>query len=279
MERRRDARRAAAPVVAAHGEARQPQRVGEVDDVLADRGLLGHARRGRIEEAGRPVAAQVDREARDSLPRPAAAPPRRRRARRRGSRAAGRRGIPRTDRSRDSRFRAPACARSSLPRRRRPGRAGAPRCDAAAAALVARNCRRFMTGQYPGRAEPVHRAGRNRPQNATPMLMRSVGMYFRSKACVVGAEEALQAEPRAEVEVLVQQPAAVGVEADRRRSARSSGNPRQSRLDAERAALEGATAGVVADEHVAVDVAPSRGRPAPAVVASRRWRSIRRRRR
>jgi len=36
---------AAAPVVAGQREARQLQRVGEVDHVLADSRLLGHARR------------------------------------------------------------------------------------------------------------------------------------------------------------------------------------------------------------------------------------------
>ena len=35
------------------------KRVGEVDHVLADRGLLRHPRRSRIAEAGRPVAAQI----------------------------------------------------------------------------------------------------------------------------------------------------------------------------------------------------------------------------
>ena len=58
-ERCRDGRRAAAPVVPRDREPLDAQRVGEVDHVLADRGLLGHAGRGRIAESRRAVPAKV----------------------------------------------------------------------------------------------------------------------------------------------------------------------------------------------------------------------------
>ena len=62
MERGRHLRGAAAPVVTGDGELLQLQCVGEVDQILADGGLLGHARRLRIPEARRPVAAQIRHE-------------------------------------------------------------------------------------------------------------------------------------------------------------------------------------------------------------------------
>jgi hypothetical protein len=62
MERRRHARRPPSPIETGHGEARERERVGEVDHVLADRRLLRGAWRGGIQESRRAVAAQVDGE-------------------------------------------------------------------------------------------------------------------------------------------------------------------------------------------------------------------------
>ena len=53
---------ASAPVVAGDGETVELERVGEIDQVLADGGLLGHARRGGVAEARRAVAAQIGNE-------------------------------------------------------------------------------------------------------------------------------------------------------------------------------------------------------------------------
>jgi hypothetical protein len=47
------------PVVAGQRNARQREGVDEVEQVLSDRRLLGHARRRRVEQTGRSVAAQV----------------------------------------------------------------------------------------------------------------------------------------------------------------------------------------------------------------------------
>ena len=54
-----DARGAIAPVEAGHREPLCPKCVGEIDDVLRERRLLGHARRRRIAEMRRTVAAKV----------------------------------------------------------------------------------------------------------------------------------------------------------------------------------------------------------------------------
>src|SRR6185295_7767138 len=62
MERRGDLRRAAAPVVPGDGEAIEFQCVREVDDVLADGGLLGHPRRLWISEVRAAIAAEVRHE-------------------------------------------------------------------------------------------------------------------------------------------------------------------------------------------------------------------------
>ena len=58
-EERGDARGPAAPVVAREAGRREAERAHEVEQVLADRGLLRHPRLGGVEEARRPVAAQV----------------------------------------------------------------------------------------------------------------------------------------------------------------------------------------------------------------------------
>src|SRR5688572_5335029 len=57
MERRGNASRAAAPVVTGDGKSPDLQRIGEINNVLADRGLLRHARRGRVAESRRSIAA------------------------------------------------------------------------------------------------------------------------------------------------------------------------------------------------------------------------------
>src|SRR5439155_68548 len=54
-----DARGATAPVVAGQSHAGEAEGVHEVEQVLADRRLLRHPRRGGIEKARRPVPAQV----------------------------------------------------------------------------------------------------------------------------------------------------------------------------------------------------------------------------
>ena len=59
MQRGRDARGAAAPVVAGDGKSIELQRVGKVDEVLADCRLLGHPRSVRVTKARLPVSAQV----------------------------------------------------------------------------------------------------------------------------------------------------------------------------------------------------------------------------
>jgi hypothetical protein len=59
MKRRGNRRGAATPVVTGDREARQTQRVSEVDDVLPDRRLLRHPRRCRIPESGGAVATQI----------------------------------------------------------------------------------------------------------------------------------------------------------------------------------------------------------------------------
>ena len=57
MQRCRDAGSPSSPVVTGDGEARQLQCIGEIDNILPDRGLLGHTRRGCVEEARCAVAA------------------------------------------------------------------------------------------------------------------------------------------------------------------------------------------------------------------------------
>jgi hypothetical protein len=57
-----DARGAAAPVVAGEGDRGQREGVEEVDEVLGDRRLLGHAWGVHVEEARGPVAPQVRHE-------------------------------------------------------------------------------------------------------------------------------------------------------------------------------------------------------------------------
>ena len=59
MKRGGDARRASAPVVTRHGKPREAHRIGEVDEILADRRLLGHSRCGGLTKARRPVSTQV----------------------------------------------------------------------------------------------------------------------------------------------------------------------------------------------------------------------------
>ena len=56
---RRDARGATAPVVAGQRGRREAERGHELEQVLTDRRLLGHAGLLRIEKSRRPVAAQV----------------------------------------------------------------------------------------------------------------------------------------------------------------------------------------------------------------------------
>ena len=58
----RDARGPVAPVEPGQRRPLNPQRIGEVDDVLGDRRLLRHARHIGIQEPGRAVAAQVRHE-------------------------------------------------------------------------------------------------------------------------------------------------------------------------------------------------------------------------
>ncbi len=74
-----DARSPATPVVAGKRHARQAQRVHEIEEVLANRRLLRHPRRRRVEEARRAISAQIrNKDAmpggherrRDIIPRP-----------------------------------------------------------------------------------------------------------------------------------------------------------------------------------------------------------------
>ena len=58
----RDARRPIAPVEPRQRELLQPERVGKVDDVLGNRGLLRHARSSGIAKPRRPVATKVGHE-------------------------------------------------------------------------------------------------------------------------------------------------------------------------------------------------------------------------
>src|SRR5215467_6531756 len=62
MKRRGDLGGAAAPVVTTDRKLRELQRIGEVDHILSDGGLFGHARRLRIAEVRRAVAAQIGHE-------------------------------------------------------------------------------------------------------------------------------------------------------------------------------------------------------------------------
>src|SRR5262249_43934183 len=61
-EERGDAGGAAAPVVADESDGAEGERVQEIEEVLADGGLLGHARFGGVEEASGAVAAQIGNE-------------------------------------------------------------------------------------------------------------------------------------------------------------------------------------------------------------------------
>ena len=54
-----NARRATTPVVASHRKSRQPERVREVDQVLAYRGLFRHPRGGRFTKTCGAVPAEV----------------------------------------------------------------------------------------------------------------------------------------------------------------------------------------------------------------------------
>ena len=58
-QRRDDASASPAPVEADEQRGRQPQRIHEVEEVLAERALLAGARRLRRQELRRPVATQV----------------------------------------------------------------------------------------------------------------------------------------------------------------------------------------------------------------------------
>jgi hypothetical protein len=59
MKRCGDACSATAPVITGYGKTGKLQGVGEIDEVLADCGLFGLARGGRVAEAGGSEAAQV----------------------------------------------------------------------------------------------------------------------------------------------------------------------------------------------------------------------------
>src|SRR5438093_12164350 len=50
---------AAAPVESGDGKASQAKRIGEIDDILTDCRLFGHAGMGRIQEAGRSISTQI----------------------------------------------------------------------------------------------------------------------------------------------------------------------------------------------------------------------------
>src|SRR2546426_638007 len=56
---RRDARGPASPIVSSQGGRAYTERVHEIEEVLADGSLLGHAWRRGVQEARRPIAAQV----------------------------------------------------------------------------------------------------------------------------------------------------------------------------------------------------------------------------
>ena len=59
MQGRRDGCRAPAPIVSRQRHLLEPERIRKVDDILADRGLLGHARRGSVAESSGPVTPQI----------------------------------------------------------------------------------------------------------------------------------------------------------------------------------------------------------------------------
>jgi hypothetical protein len=59
---RGDARRAPAPIVPGDREPLDAERVGEIDHILADRRLLGHAWSGRISKTRRAVSTKVRNE-------------------------------------------------------------------------------------------------------------------------------------------------------------------------------------------------------------------------
>src|SRR5213593_3463534 len=50
---------AASPVEAGDSEASQAERIGEIDHILTDRRLLGHARMGGIQEASGSISSQI----------------------------------------------------------------------------------------------------------------------------------------------------------------------------------------------------------------------------